>query len=65
MMYHTHVIMTSNLNIYLLLQFFTAFYIVKQLVLQTIHVPNKKILQFLGLKSRAYNLQWFQIKSGL
>ena len=35
--------------------FFTAFYIVEWLVLQTIYVLNKEILQFLGLKSYVYN----------
>ena len=35
--------------------FFTAVYIVERLVLQTIHVLNKKILQFLSLKSAVYN----------
>ena len=34
---------------------FTAVYIVEWLVLQTIYVLNKEILQFLGLKSAVYN----------
>ena len=37
--------------------FFTAIYIVERLVLQTIYVLNKVILQFLGLKSAVYNLE--------
>ena len=39
--------------------------IVEQLVLPTIYVLNKEILQFLGLKSAVYNQEQFQIKSGL
>ena len=35
--------------------FFTVVYIVEQLVLQTIYVLNKEILQFLGLKSAVYD----------
>ena len=38
-----------------LTSFFTAIYIVFILVLQTIYVINKKILQFLGLKSAVHN----------
>ena len=45
--------------------FFTTVYIVERLELQTIYVLNKKILQFLGLKSADYNREQFQIKSGL
>ena len=37
----------------------------ERLVLQTIYVLNKKILQFLGLKFVVYKPEWFQIKSGL
>ena len=44
--------------------FFTAVYIVERLVLQTVYVLNKEILQFLSLKSTLYNPEWFQIKSG-
>ena len=35
------------------------------LVLETIYVLNKNILQFLSLKSAVYNREQFQIKSGL
>ena len=35
--------------------FFTAVHIVVGLILQTIYVLNKEILQFLGLKSAVYN----------
>ena len=35
--------------------FFTAVYIVERLVLQTIYVLDKEILQFLDLKSVVYN----------
>ena len=45
--------------------FFTAIYIVEWLVLRTIYVENKQILQFLRLKSSVYNQEWFQIKCGL
>ena len=38
---------------------------VEQLVLQTIYVLNKEILQVLGLKSKVYNREQFQIKSKL
>ena len=41
--------------VYFLHPFFTAVYIVERLVLQTIYVLNKEILQFLGLKSSVYN----------
>ena len=34
------------------------------LVLQTIYVLNKEILQFFGLKSAVYNYERFEIKSG-
>ena len=44
---------------------FTVVSIVEPLVLQTIYVLNKEILQFLGLKSAVYNRERFQIKSGL
>ena len=37
-------------------------YILKWLILQTIHVLNKEILP---KKSAVYNQEWFQIKSGL
>ena len=45
--------------------FFTAVYIAELLVLQTVYVLKKEILQFLGLKSVVYNQEWFQIKSKL
>ena len=45
--------------------FSLQFYIVEWLVLQTIYVLNKKILQFLGLKSKVNHCQRFQIKNGL
>ena len=45
--------------------FFTEVYIVERLVLQTIYVLNKEILQFLSLKSASYNRERFQIKNGL
>ena len=35
--------------------FFTAVFIVERLVLQTINVLNKEILQFMGLQSAVYN----------
>ena len=41
--------------------FFTAVYIVERLVLQTIYILNKEILQFLGLKFAVYNRERFQI----
>ena len=40
-------------------------YIVERLVLETIYVLNKQILQFFSLKSAVYNWEQFQIKSGL
>ena len=43
--------------------FFTAVYIVERLVLHTVYVLNKKILQLLSLKFAVYNLR-FIIKSG-
>ena len=53
--YRTRVIITRGLYIFSL--FFTTVYIVnvERLVLQTIYVLNKEILQFLGLKSAVYN----------
>ena len=39
----------------LLIPILNEVYIVEQLVLLTIHVLNKEILQFLGLKSAVYN----------
>ena len=41
------------------------FDIVERLILQTIYVINKEILQFLGLKSAVHNQERFKIKSGL
>ena len=52
-------------GLYIFYPIFTADYILERLVLQTIHVLNKEILQFLCLKSAVYNGEWFQIKSGL
>ena len=46
-------------------QFFTAVYIVERLLLQTIYLLKKGILQFLGQTSMVYNREWFQIKSRL
>ena len=37
-------------------------YNVERLILQTIYVLNKEILQFFGLKSAVYNWERFQIK---
>jgi hypothetical protein len=51
--------------VYFLPHFFTAVYIVERLVLQTIYVLNREILQFLGLKTAVYNQERFQIKSRL
>ena len=51
--YCTRAIVTRGL--YILTPFFTAVYIVERLVLQTIYVLNKEILQFLGLKSAVYD----------
>ena len=51
--YHICAIITRCLYIFTL--FFTVVYTVEQLVLQTIHVVNKEILQSLGLKSAVYN----------
>ena len=45
--------------VYFLPQFFTAVYIVERLVLQTIYVVNKEILQFLSLKSAVHNQERF------
>ena len=50
--------------VYFFTPFFIAVYIVEWLVLQTIYVLNKEILQCLGLKSEVYNSDRFQIKSG-
>ena len=51
--YRTRTIITRCL--YIFYPIFTAVYIVERLVLQTIYVPNKEILQFLGLKYVVYN----------
>ena len=40
---------------------FTAVYIVKELILQSIYVLNKKNLQFVGLESVVYNWERFLI----
>ena len=62
-MYCTCAIITRGL--YIFTPFFNAVYIVERLVLQTIYVLNKEILQILGLKSAVCNRERFQIKSGL
>ena len=54
-----------NRGLYIFTPFFTAVYIVEQLVLQTIYVINKEIRQFSGLKSKVCNWERFQMKSGL
>ena len=51
--YRTRTIKTRGL--YIFTPFFTAVYIVERLVLQTIYVLDKEILQFLGLKFVVYN----------
>ena len=43
---------------------FTAVYIVVRLVLQTVYVLNKEILQFLGLKNAVYNQERFKSRAG-
>ena len=43
----------------------SAVYNVERLILQTIYIINKEILQFLGIKSAIYNQERFQIKRGL
>jgi hypothetical protein len=45
--------------------YYTAVFIVERLILQTINVLYKEILQFLALKSTVYNQERFQIKRGL
>ena len=52
-------------GLYIFYPIFTAVYIVAWLVLQTIYVLYKDILQFLGLISAVYNQEQFQLKSGL
>ena len=42
-------------GLYIFYPIFTAVYILERLVLQTIYVLKKKILQFSGLKFAAYN----------
>ena len=61
--YHTRAIISRGL--YIFTPFFTVALIVERLVLQTIYVLNKEILQFLGQKSVVYNRERFLIKSGL
>ena len=61
--YHTGAITRHCL--YIFYPIFTAVDIVERLVLQTIYVLNKEILQFLGLISAVYNQERFQIKSWL
>ena len=55
--YRMHAIISRSL--YIFTQFFTAVYIVEQLV----NTDNffTKILQFLGLEPAVYNREWFQI----
>ena len=52
-MYRTHANITRGL--YIFYHIFTAVYIVEWLVLQTIYVLNREILQFLVLKTVVYN----------
>ena len=61
--YHACAIITCGL--YIFTPFFTAVYIMDQLVLQTIYVLNKEILQFFVLKSAVYIREQFQIRSVL
>ena len=61
--YRTRTIIRRGL--YIFSTFSTAVYIVELLVLQTIYVLNKVILQFLSLKSAVYNQERFLIKSRL
>ena len=63
-MYRTCAIISRGLAIFFT-RFFTAVYISERLVLQTIYVINKEILQILGQKSAVYNGERIQIKSGL
>ena len=52
--------------LYIFSSFFNAVYISEWLVLlQTIELLNKEILQFLSQKSTVYDQEWFQNKSGL
>ena len=50
--------------VYVFTPFFTAVYIIERLVIKTIYVLNKELLQLLGAKSPVYNQECFQIKSG-
>ena len=61
--YRTRNIISHGL--YIFTPIFSAVYFVERLILQTIYVLNKEILQFLGLKSAVYNQERFQIKSAL
>jgi hypothetical protein len=63
LVYRMRAIITRGL--YIFTPFFTAVYIVEQLVLQTILYLNKEILQLLGLKSAVCNQERVQIKIGL
>ena len=51
--YRTRAIISRGL--YIFYSFFAAVYIVERLILQTIYVLNKEILQFLGLKYAVSN----------
>ena len=51
--YRTRAIITRGL--YIFTPFFTTVFIVKRLVLQTIYVLNKEILQFFGQKCGVYD----------
>ena len=51
--YRTRAIISRGL--YIFTPFFTAVYFVERLLLQSIFVQNKKILQFLSLKYAVYN----------
>ena len=61
--YCTHTIITYDL--YIVTPAFTVVYVVEQLVLQTIYVLNKEIIQFFGLISKVDNQEQSQIKSRL
>ena len=51
-------------GLYILPSFFTAVYIVERLILQTIFVIQKEILQFLALYPRIYNQERLKSRVG-
>jgi hypothetical protein len=61
--YHTRPILTHGL--YIFYPVFHCGLYCRAVMLQTIYVLSKEILQFLGLKSAVYIRERFQIKSGL